>query len=55
MATYRGIETTAPKSSVNPADPTSLRGVSAAVPVLIVHGPSPRGINSVPSEPGGTR
>jgi hypothetical protein len=52
MAFYRGIETTAPTSSIGP-DLASKRGSGPAVPTLIVYGPTARGISTVPDEPGG--
>jgi hypothetical protein len=47
----RGIEPTAPTSSLNPADFTSKRGVSATVADAIVFGPGPpdRGVGIAPA------
>jgi hypothetical protein len=56
VPTYRGIETTAPKSSINPADQPSKEGVETPAPsAAYVLGPlNSRGISPTASEPGGT-
>lgn len=51
----RGIEPTAPTSSVNPAVPASSRGIGAAPSDAVVFGtPVGRGVTVTTSEPGGT-